>query len=81
MASLREYILSQSTLPTGSTIREHLENPISAGTGGGGDVYIGQSLEATVVTATSAHVLCEIREASITVTTGTAEIITITEVA
>ncbi len=27
MASLREYILSQSTLPTGNTVREHILNP------------------------------------------------------
>lgn len=36
MATLREYILSQSTLPTGNTVRDHIQNPI---TGGGGDPY------------------------------------------
>ena len=37
MATLREYILSQSTLPTGNTVRDHIQNPITEG--GGGDPY------------------------------------------
>ena len=27
MATLREFILSQSTLPTGNTVRDHILNP------------------------------------------------------
>ena len=27
MATLREFILAQSTLPTGSTVRQHIQNP------------------------------------------------------
>lgn len=34
MATLREFILSQSTLPTGNTVRDHIQNP-----GSGGDPY------------------------------------------
>ncbi len=37
MATLREYILSQSTLASGSTVREHILNPSSGGDGWGGD--------------------------------------------
>lgn len=35
MATLREFILNQSTLPTGNTVRDHIQNPSS----GGGDPY------------------------------------------
>lgn len=27
MATLREFILAQSTLPTGNTVRDHIQNP------------------------------------------------------
>lgn len=37
MATLREFILNQSTLPTGELVRDHIQNP---GTGDGGFVLI-----------------------------------------
>lgn len=30
MATLREFVLAQSTLPTGHTVREHIQNPAQA---------------------------------------------------
>ena len=38
MATLRGYILSQSTLATGNTVRDHVNNPASIGEGG--TVYV-----------------------------------------
>ncbi len=36
MATLREFVLAQSTLPTGNTVRDHISNP---GSGGGTTIY------------------------------------------
>lgn len=34
MATLREFVLAQSSLPVGNTIRDHIENPSAGGPGG-----------------------------------------------
>jgi len=34
MSTLREFILSQSSLPTGNLVRDHIENPSEGGAGG-----------------------------------------------
>ncbi len=34
MATLREFIRDQSSLPAGNTIRDHIENPLEGGGGG-----------------------------------------------
>lgn len=34
MATLRTFILNQSTLPTGNLVRDHLKNPSTGGPGG-----------------------------------------------
>jgi len=42
MATLRQFLIDQSTVPQGSTVREHIENP---GAGGpGGDVIYGDGV-------------------------------------
>ncbi len=40
MVTLREYILEQSTLPTGNTVRNHILNPGDGGGGGGEGGFI-----------------------------------------
>lgn len=45
MATLREFVLSQSTLPTGNTVREHIKHPGS----GSGVGQIVAELEGTVL--------------------------------
>lgn len=45
MATLREFVLSQSTLPTGNTVRDHIQNP-----GGGGESVVVKDLEGTIIT-------------------------------
>jgi len=45
MATLREFILNQSTLPTGNTVRDHILHP---GTGGGGLTLIVGEVEVDV---------------------------------
>lgn len=40
MATLREFILNQSTLPTGNIVRDHIQNPGTGGEGPSGLVYI-----------------------------------------
>jgi hypothetical protein len=40
MATLRQFLIDQSTVPQGSTVREHLENPGSGGTGPGETVFV-----------------------------------------
>ena len=47
MATLREFILSQSTLPTGNLVRDHIDNP-SEGSGGSLTLLDGLVLEACV---------------------------------
>jgi hypothetical protein len=44
MATLRQFLVDQSTVPQGSTVREHLENPGSGGTGPGETVFVAEVL-------------------------------------
>lgn len=44
--TLREFVLQQSTLPTGNTVRDHINNPSS----GGGVGQVVENLEGTVLT-------------------------------
>lgn len=45
MATLREFILAQSTLDTGNPVRDHIENPCECGGGGGTRVVLLDGLE------------------------------------
>lgn len=46
MATLREYVLEQSTLPTGNTVRDHILNPAVGGGGGeGGFIYTQEPIQ------------------------------------
>lgn len=38
--TLRQFLINQSTVPQGSTVREHLDNPLTGGTGDGETIYI-----------------------------------------
>lgn len=38
MATLRQFLIEQSSLPVGNTVRDHLEHPATIG-GGGGFIY------------------------------------------
>lgn len=54
MATLRQFVLAQSTLPTGNTVRDHIQNP---GTGGGGiNVSIGAILSGTILASLTANI-------------------------
>ena len=45
MPTLMEFIVAQSTLPVGNTIRDHIENPLT----GGGGLSIVMEVEAEIV--------------------------------
>lgn len=57
MATLRQFLVDQSTMPQGSTVREHLESPLPAGSGGGGGFIY--SKEPIQVTQTEILVIAE----------------------
>lgn len=40
MATLRQFLIDQSTVPQGSTVREHLDNPSSGGGGISETIYV-----------------------------------------
>lgn len=45
MATLREFIFSQSTLTAGETVRDHIQNPCECGGGGAESVVLLDGLE------------------------------------
>lgn len=55
MVTLREFILDQSTLPTGNIVRDHIQNP---GEGGGGDttIFVGGISTAHINTVLSSNI-------------------------
>lgn len=67
MATLREFILNQSQLPTGNTVRDHIQNP--------GAVGIASYVETFNVSIDMAPIEVEIDEPDISLTIEEPEII------
>ena len=47
MATLRAFVLNQSTLPTGNIVRDHINNPLTGGPGSG--LVLSDGLEVEMV--------------------------------
>ncbi len=62
MATLREFILNQSTLPTGNTVRDHIQNPGSGG--GGGTVIMSGAVTVDVEEITTEVVVTSVAQVS-----------------